>query len=112
MSKREVFRDVFPYLTCCDSSLVLPLGHLGLHAALFAVAAFELHRSVVLHNLPVAVKASTWDVARLGASEVDWDVDPLGLGSKFHESRLHFSTTETWECAELQCGAVLRNRNV
>ena len=111
MSKGEVFRDLFPYLTGGDSSLVLPLGHLGLHA-LFAAAAFELHRSAVLHQMPRGVNAPTWDVARLGASEVDWDVDPLGLGSKFHESRLHFSTTETWECAELQCGAVLRNRNV
>ena len=110
MSKGEVFRDVFPYLTCCDSGVVLPLGHLGLHA-LFAAAAFELPRSVVLLHF-AGVKAPTWDVARLGASEVDWDVDPPHLGSKFHESRLHFSTTETWECAELQCGAVLRNRNV
>ena len=104
---------MFPYLTCCDSSLVLPLGHLGLRAVPFAAAAaLELHRSVVLLQMLQGVKAPTWDVARLGASEVDWDVDPLGLGSKFHESRLHFSTTETWECAELQCGAVLRNRNV
>ena len=99
------------YLTGGDSGVVLPLRHLGLHA-LFAAAAFELHRSVVLLQMPAGVKAPTSNVARLGASEVDWDVDPLGLGSKFHESRLHFSTTETWECAELQCGAVLRNRNV
>ena len=85
---------MFTYLTCGDSSLVLPLGHLGLHA-LFAAAACELHRAVVLRHVPVGVKAPTWDVARLGASEVDWDVDPLHLGSKFHESRLSFSATET-----------------
>ena len=89
MSKGEVFRDVFTYLTGGDSSLVLPLGHLGLHAVLFAAAACELHRAVVLRHV-VGEKAPTWDVARLGASELDWDVDPLHLGSKFHESRLLF----------------------
>ena len=101
MSKGEVFRDVLTYLTGGDSSLVLPLGHLGFHAVLFAAAAFELHHSVVLRHVLLAVKAPTWDVARLGASEVDWDVDPLHLGSNFHESRLYFSAT-----------AVIRNRNL
>ena len=101
MSKGEVFRDVFTYLTCGDSSLLLPLGHLGLHALPFAAAACELHRSVVLRQVLLAVKAPTWDVARLGASELDWDADPLHLGSKFHESRLYFSAT-----------AVIRYRNL
>ena len=90
MSKGEVFQHVFTYLTCGYSSVVLPLGHLGLHAVLFAAAAFELHRSVVLLHVLVGVKAPTWDVARLGASEVDWDVDPPHLGSNFHGSRLLF----------------------
>ena len=101
MSKGEVFRDVFTSLTCGDSGVVLPLGHLGLHAVLFAAAACELHRAVVLRHVSKGGKAPTWDVARLGASEVDWDVDPLHLGSNFHESRLYFSAT-----------AVIRNRNL
>ena len=78
MSEGEVFRDVFPNFTGGDSGVVLPLGHLGFHA-LFAAAACELHLSVVLLHFAAGGKAPTWDVARLGASEVDWDVDPLHL---------------------------------
>ena len=100
MSEGEVFRDVFPNFTGGDSGVVLPLGHLGFHA-LFAAAACELHLSVVLLHFAAGGKAPTWDVARLGASEVDWDVDPLDLGSNFHESRLYLSAT-----------AVIRNRNL